>query len=72
MRITVKVRPNAKKESVSQTGEADFFVAVAAPPREGKANLAVVRALAAHFGVAPSRIALVSGGTAREKVFEIS
>ena len=71
MRITVKVRPNAKRESVVRENEVCFLVAVSVPAKGGKANWAVVRALAAYFDIAPSRIALVSGATVREKVFDI-
>ncbi len=71
MRIYVKVRPNAKRPGISLIAEGHLSVAVKEPPREGKANQAVRRALADHFGVAMSRVALVFGATAHEKVFEI-
>jgi len=38
---------------------------------EGAANDACIRALAGHFGVAPSRVVLVRGARSRKKVFEI-
>jgi uncharacterized protein (TIGR00251 family) len=72
MKIYVKVKPKAKTERFAQTDETHFSVSVKEPPVEGRANEAVVKALAAHFGVSRSRIALISGGTAREKAFEIT
>jgi uncharacterized protein YggU (UPF0235/DUF167 family) len=39
---------------------------------EGKATAAVIRVLAEHFGVAPSRVELVSGATSRVKRFRIA
>ncbi len=72
MKIYVKVKPKAKAERFVQVDETHFSVAVKEPPIAGRANEAVIKALAAHFGVSPSRIALISGGTAREKAFEIT
>ncbi len=71
MRIYVQVRPNARRTGIRQVDEGHFVVAVSAPAKEGKANLAVTKALAEHFRIAVSRIALVSGAVARDKVFEI-
>ncbi len=48
-----------------------FVIAVKEPPKNGKANEAIAKALARHFGVARSRIRLASGFSSREKVFEI-
>ncbi len=70
MRFLVSVKPDAKAEKVTGEG-ARLTVLVKAPPREGKANEAVISALAAHFKVAKSQINIVSGHTARKKVVEI-
>ncbi len=72
MRIFVKVKPNAKAERVSRLDENHFSISVKESPKEGRANTAVVRALAAELGVAPSHIALVSGAASREKAFEVN
>ncbi len=71
MKIYVKVKPKAKTERFAQTDETHFSVSVKEPPVEGRANEAVIRALAVHLGISRSRIALVSGATVREKVFEV-
>lgn len=70
MKFFVSVRPNAKEEKVTSEG-ANLMVAVVAPPREGKANEAVITALATHFNVAKSEISIISGHTVRRKVVEI-
>jgi hypothetical protein len=70
MKFFVSVKPNAKAEKVTGEG-AKLTVAVTAPPREGKANEAVLSALAAHFNIPKSQIHIVSGHTARRKVVEI-
>ena len=45
MKISITVKPSARKEKVEQVGEAEFKVAVKEPPVEGRANRAVVRVL---------------------------
>ena len=79
----VKAKPNAKQESVERITQAtlgldngklemvEYRVSVKEPPVGGKANEAVVRALAKYFDVAPSLVSLISGATAKRKVFEI-
>jgi hypothetical protein len=71
MKIFVKAKPSSKKEFVEVIDESHFVIAVKAPPREGKANVAIAEALAAHFNVPFSRIRLLSGFSGREKIFEI-
>lgn len=39
--------------------------------KEGKANLAVQKLLASHFGIAKMRVRLVRGATSRLKTYEI-
>lgn len=72
MKVFVKAKPNAKKERVEKISENSFAVFVKEPPVGGAANRAIARVLAEHFGVAPSRVRLVSGFAARQKVFKIS
>ncbi|HMT11489.1 MAG TPA: DUF167 domain-containing protein [Ignavibacteria bacterium] len=72
MRISVKVKPNARQNSINQVGENTFEVRVTVPPEKGKANKKVIELLAKHFHTAKSNIELVSGETSKEKVFEIT
>lgn len=44
---------------------------VTAPPVDGRANEALCRLIAARAGVAPSRVGLVRGAKAREKVVRV-
>jgi uncharacterized protein len=44
---------------------------VTAPPVDGKANAALCRLLARAVGVAPSRVSIVHGETARTKVVRV-
>ena len=70
MKIQVKVRPNSKTEELSQEG-AGFIVKVKEPPREGKANHAVIKLLAEHFGVPQSQVRILSGFKSRNKVVQV-
>jgi uncharacterized protein (TIGR00251 family) len=71
MKIFVKAKPNAKKEEIKKISNTEFVVAVKEPPQGGKANEAIVRALADYFGVAKSRVKIKTGQTNRNKIVEI-
>lgn len=71
MRVSVKAKAHAKRTSVKQTGKDRFEISVREAPEHGKANDAVIRALAKHLGIAQSRIRLVSGTAGKRKVFEL-
>lgn len=80
MRIFVKVKPNSKEnrvvppdETLFKTNEVKSFyiVSVKEPPKEGKANDAVVKELALYFRCTRSQVRLLSGATSKIKAFEI-
>ncbi len=78
MKIFVKARPGAKRERIEEkTGlfgkknERYFVVAVKERAVEGRANRAIEKAAAEYFGVAPSRVSIISGHASRDKVVEI-
>ena len=71
MKIQVKVRPNSRIAEVTQEGDS-FTVKVKEPPREGKANEAVIRLLAEHFGVPQSQVRILSGLKSKNKVVEVA
>ena len=48
-----------------------LLVHVAASAHEGRANRALCRLLAKRLGIAPSRVAIVRGQRAREKLIEL-
>jgi len=70
MKIFVKAKPRAKNEKIEKIGEDCFKVSVKEPPEEGKANQAIVKALAEYFKVNQSTIKLVSGFSSKNKIFE--
>jgi len=72
MKIEVKVKTKAKKEYVKEVRENEFEVAVLDAPEKGKANKAVVEALADHFNIPQINVEIVGGRTSRYKVVEIN
>jgi len=54
------------------TGEPPVLLArVAAPAADGRANRALIEALAAAFGVRPHCVTVVTGGSSRTKIVDI-
>ena len=48
-----------------------MLIRVTAPPVDGKANDALCRLVAKRAGVAPSRVTVIRGHTARDKVLRV-
>lgn len=71
MRISVRVKSKAKQESVEKIDEAHYVVSVKEPPVEGRANYAITRALAEYLNISISRINIIAGHTAKNKIIEI-
>ena len=73
MKISVKIKPNSRyREEVVTNDDGSLTIYTKAPAIEGRANLAAIKLLAKHYGVAPSRVKLVRGATSSNKVFEIA
>ena len=72
IRLRLYIQPGAKKtEVVGEHGEA-LKIRLAAPPVEGKANLALMAWLADAFAVPQRMVILISGEKSRHKLVEIS
>jgi len=71
MKISVNAKPNAKQVKIERVNESHFLIRVKEKPQEGKANRAVIKALAEYFGIPQTDVALVQGQSSREKIFEI-
>jgi uncharacterized protein (TIGR00251 family) len=70
VKISVKVIPNSKSEEVVKEGDR-FVVRVREPAKEGKANRAVIKLLAAYFEVPQRQVVISSGFGSRNKVIEV-
>lgn len=66
--IALRVTPKAARTSLIREGDS-LRATVTAAPENGKANAAVRALLAAAMGVAPSKLELRRGQTARDKLF---
>lgn len=71
MRLRITVVPRAKKSGVEQLADGGLRVRVAAPAEGGRANAAVIEALATHFGVPQRAVTILHGMTSRSKLVEI-
>ncbi len=71
MRLRIRVKPGAHADSVSREPDGSLRVSVRARAQEGKANEAVVKAVAKFLRVPKSRVSIVSGLSSRTKVLEV-
>jgi uncharacterized protein YggU (UPF0235/DUF167 family) len=69
--LTVRVVPRSARRSVSLDESGRVVVRVRAAPERGRATAEAARALADALAVAPSSIALRTGGRSRTKVFVV-
>lgn len=84
MKVFVKAKPNSKENKIEELNaqnnlfedkkekfDFSFVIKVKEKPVLGRANEAIIKILAGHFGVAKSSINLVSGATSKNKIFNI-
>jgi len=71
MRLRVRVKPGAREEKVSREPSGSLLVSVRARAQEGKANEAVVKAVAAFLHVPKASIRIRSGLSSRSKLIEV-
>ena len=66
-----RVIPRARRTEISGRRGDAILVRLAAPPVDGAANDALIAFLSDRLGIPQRRIAIVRGGTAREKTIAI-
>lgn len=71
MRVTVWVKPGARRPAVGGQRQGALVVAVSEPAQDGRATEAAARQLASALGVPRRQVTLVAGATSRTKVFEV-
>ncbi|MBS0255501.1 MAG: DUF167 domain-containing protein [Proteobacteria bacterium] len=69
-RLALRVTPGARVEAIS-LAEGQVAVKVRAKPTDGAANAAVLALLAKALDIAPSRISLLRGESARDKLVRV-
>jgi hypothetical protein len=70
--VRVLVRPRAGRNETAGEHDGAIVIRVTAPPADGRANDAVRKLIAKRVGVAPSRVAIVRGEGAREKLIRVA
>lgn len=71
MRIYIKVIPRSSRNLVEKISEGEYRAHLTAPPVDGKANEALIKILAGHFGVAKSNISIIGGKSTQRKLVDI-
>jgi uncharacterized protein len=69
--IHIRVIPRARRTGISGRRGDAIVVRLAAPPVAGAANDALIAFLSDQLGIASRQIAIVRGGTARDKAIAI-
>ena len=72
MKIFVSSKPRSKKTYIKKIDETHFVAAIKEAPENGKANKALIKALARYFDVSVSNVEIISGHTCRKKIVEIN
>ena len=71
MLIHIIAKPKNKRPGITQLTAVAYEVRVAAPPIDGRANAAIISALADYFHVKNNQVFLRSGRTSINKTFEL-
>jgi uncharacterized protein len=69
--LRVRLQPRAKREEIVGPRDGALVVRVTAPPVDGRANAALCKLLGRVLGVPPSTVAVVRGGTSRDKLVRV-
>jgi uncharacterized protein (TIGR00251 family) len=67
--LSLRIHPRAKHSQIVGVKDGALVVRTTAPPADGQANKAVLKLLAEHLNIAPSRLVLLRGHTHRNKQF---
>ena len=71
MIISIITHPNSKRPRIEKDLLETLHIYVSEPPLEGKANYAVVEALADYFKIKKGDVMLISGHKSKNKLFEV-
>jgi uncharacterized protein (TIGR00251 family) len=69
--LRVRLQPRARREEIVGERGGAVVIRVTAPPVDGKANAALCALVAKVAGVAPSRVSVVRGHAARDKLVRV-
>lgn len=71
MRISVKVKPRARKQTIEKKEDDTWVVSLKSPPVDGKANQELIAIIAKELGVKKSQVVIKSGLSSTNKIIEI-
>jgi hypothetical protein len=71
MKLTIITHPNSKNPRIEKDLMDVIHLYIKEPPQEGKANKAVIEALADHLKIKKNQVILIHGEKSKNKVFEI-
>ena len=71
-KILVKVKPNARENSLRQFQDGTWIAEVKAPPKNGKANRALIKVIAKQFNVTKSQVSIKRGKSGRTKLIQLN
>jgi len=71
LRVQIQVVPRARKLGIELLPDGRLQVRVSAPAEGGRANAAVIEALAKHFNVPKRAVTILHGVTSRSKLVEV-
>jgi len=66
--LNIKVQARARRPGLEKVSSGEYKIRVSAPPSKGEANKEVVKTLASHFGLPPSRVKIVRGQKSQRKL----
>ena len=71
-KLLIKVKPNARENSLRQFQDGTWIEEVKAPPKDGKANRALIKVIAKQFNVTKSQVSIRRGKSGRTKLIQLN
>lgn len=73
MKISVKITPNSKKQSITKDPEIAFHykIKLNSPPEKGKANKELIKLLSKYFKIPKNKIVITKGLKLRQKIISL-
>jgi uncharacterized protein (TIGR00251 family) len=71
MKYKITVKPNARRNEITQCDDGTLIIRIAVPPIEGKANEKVIEVLSEYLNKPKRSISIVYGFNGRNKIIEV-
>ncbi len=70
--LKVRVQTKARIPGIEKLGPRELKVRVAALPVKGSANREIIKQIAEHFRLPPSKVNIIRGHKSKEKLIELN